>query len=190
MSIPRRPVAVLDTNVLLPQMLRDVLLRCASGGLFRAHWSVTTLDELLRNLGPVAGVSPANAERLVGLMRMHFEDAEVRRWPALRQAALAISPEDRHVLAAAIQIRADVIVTENTRHFPAAELARWKITACTADEFLTGLLADRPDELLEVLRAMSARLTKPPLTPEQIAFSLRHVAPVFARTAAQQLSAT
>jgi PIN domain len=33
-------------------------------------------------------------------------------------------PDDRHVLAAAIKGRADLIVTTNLRHFPAEELDR------------------------------------------------------------------
>jgi hypothetical protein len=38
-------------------------------------------------------------------------------------------PDDRHVLAAAIRGRADVIVTRNLKDFPAAELQSYGIEA-------------------------------------------------------------
>ena len=45
-------------------------------------------------------------------------------------------PDDRHVLAAAIKAKAQVIVTSNTRDFPKAELRSWDIDPKTPDEFV------------------------------------------------------
>jgi hypothetical protein len=46
-------------------------------------------------------------------------------------------PDDRHVLAAAVKGRADLIVTANLKDFPAKTLDRWGIEAQYLDEFLT-----------------------------------------------------
>jgi hypothetical protein len=44
-------------------------------------------------------------------------------------------PNDRHVLAAAIKGRADLIATVNLMDFPAERLDRWGIAAQHPDEF-------------------------------------------------------
>jgi PIN domain len=46
-------------------------------------------------------------------------------------------PDDRHVLAAAIRARAQVIVTNNLKDFPADRLAQWDIEPKSPDEFIS-----------------------------------------------------
>lgn len=58
--------------------------------------------------------------------------------------------KDRHVLAAAIKTRADVIVTDNLKHFPDRMLATFGIEARSADDFI----ADTA--MLDIGRAMTA----------------------------------
>jgi hypothetical protein len=45
-------------------------------------------------------------------------------------------PDDRHVLAAAIRARAQIIVTFNLNDFPAEVLADWDVEARHPDDFL------------------------------------------------------
>ena len=45
-------------------------------------------------------------------------------------------PDDRHVLAAAIKVSAQVIVTTNLKHFPAAYLGEWDMEARSPDDFV------------------------------------------------------
>lgn len=45
-------------------------------------------------------------------------------------------PDDRHVLAAAIRAKAQVIVMSNIRDFPPAELRKWDIDPKSPDEFV------------------------------------------------------
>lgn len=45
-------------------------------------------------------------------------------------------PDDRHVLAAAIRSRAQVIVTDNTKDFPVVALEPWNVETRTADQFV------------------------------------------------------
>ena len=44
--------------------------------------------------------------------------------------------DDRHVVAAAIRSKAQVIVTNNLRHFPGDTLAQWDIEPKSADDFI------------------------------------------------------
>lgn len=48
-GVPVRPVTVLDANALVPPGLRDLLLICASGRVFRAVWHTEVEAELRRN---------------------------------------------------------------------------------------------------------------------------------------------
>ena len=45
-------------------------------------------------------------------------------------------PDDRHVLAAAINVNAQVIVTRNLRHFPNDRLMPWGVKAKSPDDFV------------------------------------------------------
>lgn len=101
---PRR--VVLDANVLVPNALRDTLLRAAEADLYAVRWSATTLDEVERTLlARILVAHPDRAERvrhLLVAMRAAFPLATVAEDTAVI-AQLANDPKDRHVLAAAVQ---------------------------------------------------------------------------------------
>lgn len=75
-------------------------------------------------------------------------------------------PGDRHVLAAAIEADADVIVTSNVRDFPPAVLAEHGIAARLPDDFALEVLLDDPDAFLSAARGQRAELRNPPLSVE------------------------
>ena len=74
--------------------------------------------------------------------------------------------DDRHVLAAAIAGRADVIVTLNLKDFPASTLAPFNIEAQHPDEFIAHVLSLAPPVALGAIKEMRARLKRPPFSPE------------------------
>jgi hypothetical protein len=76
-------------------------------------------------------------------------------------------PDDRHVLAAAIVGRCDVIVTQNLRDFPADALAPYGIEAQHPDNFLSNHLNLEPGLFCDVIRKVRARLKNPPFTAQQ-----------------------
>ena len=77
-------------------------------------------------------------------------------------------PADRHVLAAAIEIQADYIVTNNLKDFPSRSLAPYGITACSSDAFIMMLYEQAPEEVIGVVRTLRASLSHPPQTPQQL----------------------
>jgi hypothetical protein len=81
-------------------------------------------------------------------------------------------PEDRHVLAAAIQCQAQAIVTNNLKDFPAAALEPHGVKALSADEFLLELVELVPDRVFEVLRRQAAALRRPPGSVETLLSTL------------------
>ena len=70
--------------------------------------------------------------------------------------------EDRHVLAAAITGHVDAIVTFNLKDFPGDVLGRYNIEAQHPDEFVLNQLELRQIDALAAIKAMRARLRRPP----------------------------
>jgi hypothetical protein len=77
-------------------------------------------------------------------------------------------PDDRHVLAAAIECGAGIIVTANLRDFPDNQLKHCSVIAKHPDDFLCEFLADNEElgaKLFEdSIRAIKSRLINPPRT--------------------------
>ena len=174
---------ILDANILLQAPMRDTILRLAEHNLLGVFWSETILAEVERNFASVSG--PTNArERWVRLrtaLRSSFPDATVGE-SRQELAALPIAAHDRHVLACAIVARASIIVSYNTRHFPAHLLIPYAIRAWHHDTLLCDVLDQRPDEVREVLLAQGAGLN-PPRTLAQVLDRLARDAPNFATEA-------
>ena len=73
---------------------------------------------------------------------------------------------DRHVLAAAIIGRRDVIVTQNLRHFPSAVLEPFGLDAQHPDAFLRNHLRLAPGAFCDAVRKVRARLGNPPYSAD------------------------
>ena len=162
-------VALLDANVLYPAYLRDLLLRLAQAGVYQPRWSAEILDEVSRNVKKGRDTAgQEKVDRMIALMRQHFEGAEVAGYEGLVQA-MTNDPKDRHVLAAAITGGADVIVTYNLRHFPPPSRDPYNIDAQGPDEFLLHQWEQAdPDRLVAILGRWANQLRRHPDTLEEV----------------------
>ena len=125
----------LDTCVLVPIDAADLLMRLAVEDCYRPLWSQAVLDELRRTVLKVhPGIGDAKIERRIDQMNATFEDALVTGWEALVPGIELPDPDDRHIVAAAVRGRADLIVTENLRDFPDETLLLWDLEAQSLDE--------------------------------------------------------
>jgi len=157
-----RYTAFLDANTLYPVPQRDLLLSLAVDGLYHARWTVRIHDEWTRNL---AMNRPELAERLpqlVALMNRIVPDCLIENYEALIDGLELPDAEDRHVLAAAITGHVDAIVTFNLKDFPGDVLGRYNIEAQHPDEFVLNQLELRQIDALAAIKAMRARLRRPP----------------------------
>jgi hypothetical protein len=75
--------------------------------------------------------------------------------------------DDRHVLAAAIKARAEVIVTTNLRDFPQSELDKYNIEAQHQDTFITNLIDLHPVQVIEAVKKCHDRRKNPPCSFEE-----------------------
>jgi hypothetical protein len=109
----------------------------ADCGAFRPLWSEAVEEEALRALCEIhPDIDPSRFYSRFRSMNEAFEDARVSGWEPLVEGLELPDPNDRHVLAAAIRGRADVIVTENVRDFPTTALAPLGMEAVRLDDFL------------------------------------------------------
>lgn len=119
----------------------------------RAKWTADIhrewIDALLRN---EPQRDRAALERTRGLMDRATRDCLVTGYERLIPALDLPDPDDRHVLAAAIVGRCDVIVTCNLRDFPEAAVASYGIAVQHPDEFLSNHLDLVPGPFCETVR--------------------------------------
>ncbi|HQX50634.1 MAG TPA: PIN domain-containing protein [Planctomycetaceae bacterium] len=159
--------AVYDACVLYPAPLRDLLMHLAMTGLFRAKWSEQIHEEWIRSLlEQRPDLTRENLQRTRDNMNSHV-DGLVTDYESLIPGLSLPDPDDRHVLAAAIRARADVIVTFNLADFPKSTLSQFEIEAQHPDEFIRHLIDLNPDAVCEAARRQRASLKKPPRTVEE-----------------------
>jgi predicted nucleic acid-binding protein len=130
--------ALLDACVLVPVALCDTLLRLAEEpAMYRPLWSEQIMAEMARALETKLHRSAEEISYRKQQMNAAFPEAMVTVPSELLRSVECLPDEsDRHVLAAAIMARANVIVTQNTKHFPKACLERWGVMCKTADDLL------------------------------------------------------
>jgi predicted nucleic acid-binding protein len=166
--------AFLDASVLYPAPLRDLLLELAVADLYRAKWSDAVHEEWIKALLRTRrDLTRAQLQRTRGLMNAHARDALVTDFEQLIDILDLPDPEDRHVLAAAIKGRADLIVTVNLKDFPADKLRRWGIEAQHPDEFLTHQFHLSQPAFLQAAKRVRLRLRNPPKSVEDYLDTLR-----------------
>ncbi len=159
--------ALLDANVLYPAPIRDILMQLAVEDLFRAKWTADIhqewIEALLRN---EPHRDRAALERTRSLMDTAVRDALITGFEALTPCLELPDAEDRHVLAAAIVGRCDVIVTQNLNDFPLNALKPYGIETQHPDDFLANHLHLAPGKFCVAVRKVRARLKNPPYSVE------------------------
>ncbi len=158
-------IAVLDANVLYPPGLRDLLMWLAVVRAYQPRWTNEIHNEWIRNvLNDRPDVLPEQLERTRQLMDGIDPNCLIRGYEWRIPALVLPDENDRHVLAAAIEAGAAVIVTFNLRDFPRNRLASYRVSAVSPDSFLESLLARNPARFLSAARRHRASLKNPSRT--------------------------
>jgi len=166
-------VVIYDACVLYPAPLRDFLMHVALTDLYRAKWTSAIHDEWIGNLlKSRSDLDPEKLQRTRQLMDEHVLDCLVTGYePLIPQLSLP-DPDDRHVLAAAIQSGANVILTFNFKDFPPTVLEPYGIAACHPDEFLRHQLDGAPGTVCLAASRHRATLKHPPKDVQQYLVTL------------------
>lgn len=168
--------AVLDANVLHSYPLTSLLLELAEARLYRPAWSADIHTEWRRSvLAARPDMDPALLDRRRAAMDEALPDACVSGYAPLIEALTLPDPGDRHVLAAAIRAKAQVIVTFNERDYPADVLAGFDIAAQHPDVFLRHLIDLNPVTVRARVEHMLAGWRQPPNTSEAFIGALERI---------------
>lgn len=148
--------------------LRDTLMRAAEAELYELHFSQEILDRVTRKLVQNGRMKTnAKAAYLQEEIKKYFPEAIVEV-PEHLVTKMTNNPDDRHVIAAAIVAKAEVIVTVDMDGFPTEALAPWGIEAWHADDFLVYLDEQNPGTMIKIIWEQSNELKVPKSVPEII----------------------
>ena len=122
-------------------------------------------EEWIRTLQQLRPDIPV--QRLLDLrakMDLSVPDCLVQHFEELIPGLTLPDPDDRHVLAAAIHGRADVIVTYTLKDFPSDILSTFEIEAQHPDEFLVHQFHLSEESVCFAAKTIRARLQNPAKT--------------------------
>ncbi len=161
-------IALLDANVLYPPALRDLFMWLATARAYRPRWTEAIHTEWIRSvLANRTDVTRAQLERTRALMDGIDPECLVTGYEKHIPDLSLPDPNDHHVLAAAIEAQASVIVTFNLSDFPMSALAPYTIQALHPDRFLSRLIIDEEEMVLIGIGRHRASLRKPPKSVEE-----------------------
>ena len=111
--------AVLDACVLHSAPLRDLFMHLAVLDVFSARWSDAIHEEWIASvLAQRPNLTRGQLDRTRQLMDENVRGCLVRGFEKHVETVTLPDGDDRHVVAAAIECRADAIVTFNLKDFP------------------------------------------------------------------------
>ena len=184
--------AVLDACVLYSAPLRSFLLWLAYAKQFCPYWSDEIHEEWMRSLiNKRPDLQWERLERTRREMDLQFPASLVRGYEAIVPTLQLPDPKDRHVLAVAIQAKAEYIVTFNLKDFPNPVLQSYSVNALSPDEFALRLFLQAPFPVLRAVKRHRLSLKHPPKTvaeylatlenqklPQTVAFLREHEADI------------
>ncbi len=167
-----RFTCVLDTNVINPIEIRDLLFWFAYAGLYTVKWSQHIFDEW-EDVMRRRGVSEEEIQNRTNRARQAFPDALVENYDPIIPSLTLPDEKDKHVLAAAIKANAHVIVTNNLKDFPAENLFNFGLIAKSADEFLADIIDLNHDKAIEAFRELVVNRRNPDMDEFQVLDAMR-----------------
>lgn len=158
-------VVIYDACVLHEPALRDLLIRVANKRALNlaARWTDKILDEMVESiLRRRPDLDRARLSRTRELMCQAVPDCLVTGYEGLSTDLDLPDADDRHVLAAAIRARAEVIVAFNVDDFPESALGPYDVVARHPDDFVHDLIELHPASVVAALAEQAADLKNPP----------------------------
>lgn len=153
---------VLDTNVIYPIEIRDLLFWFAYYDMYTPKWSEHIFDEW-KSVMKRKEIEDREIERRTQKANLAFPDAMVKNYSGLIEGLDLPDPKDRHVLAAAIKTNANIIVTNNIKDFPEDYLLSFGLYVKTADDFFTDIIDLNTEKAIKAFRELVLNRRNPDL---------------------------
>lgn len=107
-------------------------------------------------------------------MNNALPDGNVENYEIIIEGLELPDVNDRHVLAAAITAKADVIVTFNLKDFPTKYLEKYNLVALHPDDFIFNLINTDLQTAEYALMLLINNLRKPPQTKQEVLNTLEN----------------
>ncbi len=163
---------LLDTNIIYPIEIRDLVFWFAHYNLFTIKWSRDIFEEwetvMKRN-----NIDPFEITKRTERAIQAFPDAMVKDYEGLIDSLKLSDEKDKHILAAAIKSGAQIIVTNNVKDFPAEYLSTFGLSVKTADEFLADVIDLNPEIAVEAFRELVQNRRNPDMDEFQVLNAIR-----------------
>ncbi|WP_439109344.1 RSP_2648 family PIN domain-containing protein [Lentibacter sp.] len=141
---------LLDTCVLYPTVMREMLLGVADSGAFEPLWSAEIEGEWAHTAEKHQAGARVFAEGEIAMLNARWPNGRVRYGEGLKARLWLPDAGDIHVLAAAVAGSADAIITLNKKDFPAQILAEEGLSLMDPDAYLRGVFAADPERVSAV----------------------------------------
>jgi len=170
---------VLDTCVLISNVLRRALLHLAAQGCFELAWSPVIGDEWRRNAARLWGVSADDIQEQWDALQLAFPLADQGDVSEFKSDLKRSDPKDWHVIAAGRAVLARrprggvAIVTRNIRDFNRSELRGLGLELLDPDQLLLRCWQDHPGMMSDLLRKLPDYALAPGRDAETVEAILR-----------------
>ncbi|MGH3679253.1 MAG: PIN domain-containing protein [Natronosporangium sp.] len=163
-----------DTNVLFPFSVMDLMLALTEDAVHEVIWTETLLAEWERVIIRQHRRSAESAASITAAIREFFPESRIAAedYASLVTSMPGADPDDRHQMAAAISGRARILVTWNLRDFPAEPLAALGLRVADPNQYLCELLDQFPQEVTATVARLAGEKRRPPKTPTDLANDL------------------
>ncbi|MGO2440522.1 MAG: hypothetical protein ACTH8B_11625 [Serratia proteamaculans] len=108
-------------------------------------------------------------------MNKALPDAMVTGFEPLISGITLPDPDNRHVVAAAVRSKAEIIVTANLKDFPQYALDKCDIEALHPDGFITDLCALNMSLVLNAVKKQRTSMGNPPKSVDNYLDALQHL---------------
>src|SRR5262249_31133667 len=123
------PIVLCDANIFYSILMTDLILSLGEAGLYRPRWTNEIHEEWIRSvLEDQPQRTPEPLERRRAFMDQAIGYDLIENYERHKEGLVLQDPDDRHVLAAAIEAGAEILLTYNLRDFPESVLAPYGIT--------------------------------------------------------------
>lgn len=166
---------LLDANVLYPPTLRDLIFCLSQRGILQPYWSEQIIEEWTISVSRQLSAAQKKVLKEVQLeMALLFPDASIKNYESLIETIQLNDSNDRHVSAAAIHGKVDILLTFNTKDFPKSGLRKYGISPTHPDRFFCDLMPKNGYSFVESIDAMSKLPRYVSSTPASIIESLHN----------------
>ena len=149
---------LVDACVLYSTLPRALVLGAARAGLIVPVWSARIIEEWRRAVARDGAQAAAQVASEIALARIACPKAEIAVPEALADTLSLPDANDRHVLAAAIAGRVDVLLTRNLRDFPPRTLARYGMSPRAPDSLFLEMWGEHPGTVAGIVAPVVAAM--------------------------------